>query len=399
MMKSSFQNAAAFMEQKLKDRPRGLDLFVKKLAANNVRAFDEGVPTVYVSGYAFPMELLAAFEVTPFDFEIACNNLPAAISGHGSSIMIRAENEGYSRDLCSFHRLAIGCVQQGILPKGNLYITSSYYCNGKAKTNEIIANHDGKESILFDVPNEISASSIKYVTMQLKEIASRLGEITGHQLDMDMLKEAIRWSNRARASLQEIHDLMKAKPCPWDGVRACLLELSGAIFYGTPIREEINQMLLREIKERIETGKLLPEKHRILWFPWVPVQTTHIFKTLKENHVNVVMAEVARIWWSELDEEKPFEALALKALQNLHVGTANARVEALVRLAEEYDVGGAIHFSTPACYHENVSYRLISDALKDKGMPMLNLDGDMTDERNYSPEQTAVKLSTFLEML
>jgi benzoyl-CoA reductase/2-hydroxyglutaryl-CoA dehydratase subunit BcrC/BadD/HgdB len=399
MMKSTYQNLVVFMEQRLKERPRGFDLFLKELTANNVRAFDEDVATIYVSGYAFPMELLAAFDVIPFDYEIACNNLPAAISGNGSSIMISAENEGYARDLCSFHRLAIGCMLQGILPKGDLFITSSYYCNGKEKTNEIIANSMGKESILFDVPNEISASSIEYVVLQLKEIASRLERITGNRLNMDRLKESIRWSNKARASLQEIHNVMKSKPCPWDGARACLLELGGALLYGTPVREEINQMLVQEMKERIKEEKLLPEKFRLLWFPWVPVQTTNIFKTLKANHANVVMAEVARIWWSELDERKPFEALALKALQNLHVGKAESRVRALEEIAEEFDVDGAIHFSTPACYHENASLRLIRDALQEKGVPLLNLDGDMTDERNYSPEQTANKLTIFLEML
>ena len=345
------------------------------------------------------MELLWAFDVVPFDFEIACNNLPVATSGNGSSIMITAENEGYSRDLCSFHRIAIGCMLQGMLPRGDLYITSSIWCHGKAKTNEILANSEGKESVLFDVPNEISTSSLQYVATQLKEIASRLETITGKKLDPDRLKESIRWSNRARSSWKEVLDLMKTKPCPWDGVRACLLALAGALLWGTPVRDEINQMLIQEMKERIKTGKLFPESYRVLWFPWVPAQTTNIFTTLRENQVSVVMAEVAGIWWSELDESNPFEALALKALQNLHVGTAEGRVKALVALAEEYDVDGAIHFSTPACHHENASFRLISDAMKEKGLPTIDLDGDMTDERNYSPERTMAILTSFIEIL
>jgi len=68
-------------------------------------------------------------------------------------------------------------------------------------------------------------------------------------------------------------------------------------------------------------------------------------------------------------------------------------------LAGEYNVDGAIHFSTPACYHETASFRLISDTLKEKGLPVLDLDGDMTDERNYSPERTLTKLMTFLDIL
>lgn len=398
-MRSSFQQIEAFMEQRLAKKPRGFDLFTKELASSMVGAYEQDAKTVYVSGYAFPTELLWAFDVVPFDFEIACNNLPAAASGNGSTIMIASEKRGYSRDICSFDRLIIACMIQGVLPKGDLYITSSYYCHGKAKANEIVANHEGKESILFDVPNEISISSIQYVTGQLKDIASRLEAITGEKLDMNRLKEASRRSNKARSSLQTINDLMKAKPFPYNPVKACLLALGGAIFWGSPLRDKIHQLVIKELEDRINQGTALPEKYRVLWYPWVPVQQTNIFATLKAHHVSVPMVEACRVWWSELDEGDPFDALARKALENYHVGRAEKRVTALVKLAEEYDVDGVIHFATPACHCENIAFPLIRDAMKEKGLPTLNLEGDMTDERNYSPEQTMNKLTSFVEVL
>jgi benzoyl-CoA reductase/2-hydroxyglutaryl-CoA dehydratase subunit BcrC/BadD/HgdB len=74
-------------------------------------------------------------------------------------------------------------------------------------------------------------------------------------------------------------------------------------------------------------------------------------------------------------------------------------VKSLVKIAEAYEVDGAIHFATPACHHENAAFRLISDTLRAKGLPVLNLEGDMTDERNYSPGQTASSLDSFLEII
>ncbi len=398
-MKNSFQNIQAFLEKRLEKRPSGWDMFSKEMVSTFLRAFDESSKVVWVSCYTFPMELLWAFDVIPFDFEIACNILPAAVGGNGSSIMIGAEKEGYSRDICSFWRLALGAHFQGILPKGDLFLTSNNYCNGKAKTNEILASYQGKESVLFDLPNEISNSSIKYVTSQLKDIVTRLENLTGEKLDLDRLREAIRWSNWARSSFQEVNSLMKRKPCPWDGYTAGLFGISGRLFWGSPLREEINQMLIREMKERIQSGKLFPEDYRILWFPWVPVQPTNIFTTLRENKINVVMVEAARVYWSEIDESNPFEGLALKALQDPYLGKADKRVQAIIELTKEYDVDGVIHFSTPACRHENGSTRLIRDALRNEGIAFLNIDGDMTDERNYLPMQTMTKLSSFLEIL
>jgi len=397
-MREQYQQFLLFMDQRLASRPRGFDLFNRELLSAFVRAFDDNTRTVYVSGYAFPTELLWAFDMVPFDFEIACNNLPAATSGHGSTIMKISEGEGYSRDICAFDRLILGCQLDGKLPKGDLYLTSSYYCHGKAKANEIVARREGRESILFDVPNEISLASINYVVAQLKDIAHKLEGVVGRRMDLDRLKEAIRSSNRSRSSLLEINELMKCKPCPWDGVRACLLSL-GAIFWGSPIQEQIHKMLFQEIKERIEKGTTSPESSRILWFPWVPVQQTNIFTILRENQVSVPMVEAAYVWWSDLDEDHPFEALARKALENYMVGPADRRVKSLAKMAEEYEVDGAIHFATPACHHENAAFRLIRDALRTKGLPVLNLEGDMTDERNYSPDLTASSLESFLEII
>ena len=111
------------------------------------------------------------------------------------------------------------------------------------------------------------------------------------------------------------------------------------------------------------------------------------------------MVEVAEVWWSELDEDHPFEALAHKALDNYMVGPATKRVRSLARMADDYGVDGLIHFATPACHHENAAFKLISEAMEARGLPILNLDGDMTDERNYSPGQTAGTLTSFLQII
>lgn len=399
MMKQAFQTMVQMLEEGLEEKHRSFNYFTRQVYQKSLEAFDENSKVVYVSGYAFPVELLWAFDVVPFDLEIACNNLPNVMSGQGSTIMLHAENQGFSRDICSFHRLIISCAYENMLPKGDLCLTSNYYCHGKAKTNEILADYFGKEIIIFDVPNEISPASIQYVSSQLRDIASRLEEVTGEKLDMERLKESIRSSNRARSLLEEVNDLMKTKPCPWNGRESCLLGLAGALFWGSYHREEVNQMFLDEIKDRIAKKKLRPEDKRILWFPWVPVQTTNIYQILRRYNISIVMAEAGLIWWSELDEDNPFETLALKALQDPHVGSVDRRIKNLKKCVVDYDVNGAIHFSTTACYHENGSFRIIADSLKEMGVPCLDLAGDMSDERFFSPEQTENRLTTFIEML
>ena len=41
----------------------------------------------------------------------------------------------------------------------------------------------------------------------------------------------------------------------------------------------------------------------------------------------------------------------------------------------------------------------MKDALAEVGVPMLNLDGDGIDDRNYAPGQEKTRVEAFLEML
>ena len=165
--------------------------FFHEISGKLVQAYRGGMPVVWVSCYAFPMELLWAFDVIPFDFEMAVSLLPLASNGKGSCIMKYAEEKGYPLESCSVHRLALGAFFKGLFPDGDLFLSSSYYCGGKARINEIIADAHGKEGILFDVPNKLDKSSVRYVREQLIEITHKLEALTGKPLDRERLRQCI----------------------------------------------------------------------------------------------------------------------------------------------------------------------------------------------------------------
>ena len=62
------------MEQQTAVARRGkgsaMALWLNEWARLVLRAYEPGSKVVYVSAYAFPMEILAAFDVVPFDFEL-----------------------------------------------------------------------------------------------------------------------------------------------------------------------------------------------------------------------------------------------------------------------------------------------------------------------------------------
>jgi len=399
MLKIFYEGMKKSAEEEFQRRPRAWLMYTIQLTSTLLKAFEDDAKVVWTTYYSFPMELLAAFDVVPFDFEIGCNLLPGVDPKGCVDIMTEAEARGYSLDLCSFHRLALGSYFLGYFPKADLLLTTSHFCDGKTKTNQILARYYGKEAMMLDVPNELSKESVTYVSKQLQGIAGKLEEISGHKLDLDRLQECIRASNRARAAYGRLAELWKTKPFAWDGSRLCNLSIIGNMFSGTPFQEQLYQKIIEECEQRIAEGKVAPEEFRVLWLAWFPAQRTNINEIFRQNKVSIVMSELARVYWDEVDEKHPFEGMALRCLKNPYVGPIEQRLAGVLQMVDEYAVDGVVHFSSAACRHANASFRMIMDALVARDVPFLVLDGDMSDQRNYSAEGTWSLLESFIEVM
>jgi benzoyl-CoA reductase/2-hydroxyglutaryl-CoA dehydratase subunit BcrC/BadD/HgdB len=362
-----------------------------------LRAFDPDAKVVFVSAYAFPMELLAAFDVVPFDFELASAMI--GTTKMGVPTMLECEDRGHSQDVCSFHRIALGAFHMDYFPKPDLLLTTSYYCDGKAKTNEILSILHEKEAMLLQVPAEISRNALRYVEQQLRQIADKIAKTVGRPFDQEKLKEAVRSSNRARRAQQKMLELLKHRPAPWGGRELISFSINSLWLSASEVKERLNSEFLRQMERAIEADQAGPERHRIYWFAWIPTYPSNLFEVLAEHQVSVPLCENFRVFWDEIDEENPFEGLALKCLKNPFVGAGARRTEGLEAITKDYAIDGALLFATPACRHSKSTHRILRDQMMKLGAPLLTLDMDISDPRGYSPEQTRSRLEEFFEIL
>ena len=379
------------------EEARPQSVWLSEWARLMLDAYEPGKTVVYTSCYAFPAELLAAFDVAQFDFEFA-----AAMFGLNASAvprLVEAESRGCPTDMCSLHRIALGGAFRDEFPKPDLLITTSHYCDQKSKTNDIVARLYGAEPVLLDVPGAVTADSVRYVEKQLRGIARRIAEVSGQRFDEDRLREAVRSANRARRSHLALLELLKHRPAPWSDVALVPYSIQGRQFSGTPVLERLNQAFVRYMERRIASGELEPERHRVFWFAWVPVYATNIFEVFRAHRVSLPRCETLAVYWDEIDEQNPFEGLARKCLQDPLVGPHARRVEGLEITMDEYHIDGALLFATPACRNANGAYRLLQDSLAALDIPLLTLDMDIGDERGYSPEQVRNRLEVFIEVL
>jgi benzoyl-CoA reductase/2-hydroxyglutaryl-CoA dehydratase subunit BcrC/BadD/HgdB len=361
------------------------------------KAYEPDSKVVYVSAYAFPMEILAAFDVVPFDFELT-SGLAGALK-EAVPALEEAEGRGYSPDTCAFHRTALGASHLGDFPKPEILVTSSFYCDGKVKTNEILGSLHDRECLLLQVPASVSRDSLRYVEKQLREIAAKIGEAVGQKLDEDRLAQAVRTSNRARQSQLAMLELLKRRPAPWGGFDLVAYSINSLMFAGTPTKETLDEAFRVELQQKVENGGREPESHRIYWFAWVPTYRSNVFDLLAKNGIAVPLCETFRVHSEEIDEDDPFAGLALRCLRDPFVGAGSRRTEGLGRIVEDYALDGAILFATPACRQANTAHPLLKDAFAELGLPFLVLDMDIGDPRDYSPGYSRARLEVFAELL
>ncbi|NPV80850.1 MAG: 2-hydroxyacyl-CoA dehydratase [Firmicutes bacterium] len=384
------------------------------------RAFDAKNHVIWSSAFA-PVEILRSLGLTIFSPEAASAVFSAF--GLAEKMLETAEESFHSRDTCTFHRVAMGALLEGLYPQPDGLVASSHLCDGCPGLfrNVYLESLFGKGSntntqplpdqnrkppyYIIDVPwGRLDDEAVRYTARQLEDMFYGLASCFGLSPDLDELKQAIRLSNEARTWAIRANELKRLRPCP-----VTAREVADYVYvmftgFGSRDAAEIYRTLYDEARERVKDGgsgpNPLSERYRILWLHLRPFYAGHLWGYLEDKlGVKIVFDEFSHIYWDELDPDYPFESLARKALSHPGHGPIERRVKTVLRLVEDYQVDGVIHFSHWGCRQSAGGAVMIKDYLKKHGIPVLILDGDCIDRRNYAEGQTITRLEGFIEML
>jgi benzoyl-CoA reductase/2-hydroxyglutaryl-CoA dehydratase subunit BcrC/BadD/HgdB len=312
-----------------------------------------------------------------------------------------SESKGFSTDSCSYHRTIIGAAMDGLLPEPDVLIGASIPCNGGVKALKRIGEIFNKDVFILNIPIEITPDSIDYLTDQYKEMIEYVENETGRKLDYDKLKKTIKYNNQAREYLIEANNLCKNVPCP-----ANSNDLKNFIIYillqGTEEGVQVAKLYRDEFKFRVENGLtgLSEEKFRLMWIQNRIQFKTDLLDILEERFgANIVIDELNHIWWEPMDENQPLRSLAHRMMTHPIVGPVERRLKVITQLAQEYKIDGAVNPAHWGCRQTAGARVLFKDALQKIGIPLIHLDVDCVDERNYAQGQIMTRLEAFLEML
>jgi benzoyl-CoA reductase/2-hydroxyglutaryl-CoA dehydratase subunit BcrC/BadD/HgdB len=348
-----------------------------------------------------PTELFYAMDIVPFFPEGACAML--ANSGLITRSLEAAKKSCYSGDSCSFLRCVAGASMENFFPTPDMLVCTSTCCDGAPKMFYNISKRYKADYFLLDIPyNYNSADAVDYLARQMEEMVKAIEERMGRKLDPERLKQAIHFSNQAREYFLKANQLRASVPAPLSGKEAIDYAAGIASTWGTEKIVDIYKLLYEELKERVEknNGILYDKKHRILWRHLRPYYRDVVMQHL-ENGANTVIAfeEVNCVPWDEMNPDDPYRSLARKVLSNPGIGDIEHWIDKTLEFVEKYNIDGVVDFGHWGCRSSDSALQMLKDALRARQIPLLKINGDCIDNRDYSEGRTRIELDGFLELL
>lgn len=340
-----------------------------------------------------PVELLHAMGIHPLLVEGFSSFLSGA---ECEDIFVdHAEKIGISDTLCSYHKAFIGAVDLEVVPKSKFVITSSMICDANLNTARHISEKYGIPYYYLDIPYEYNEYTKEYVVSQLHEIVEFMQDIMNTKFDLDKFKGVMQIENETRGYMKDFYEKLKYRYFPNTLTIEMFRLFASHLGIGRcDVRDFYKTQALDIENYPRYSGK------RILWSHIMPFYSN----TLKEYfnfdpEYQLVACDYNFDTDWKIDYDSPYEALADKFLKNRLNGSFDLKVKNIIDIAESFMVDGVINFCSFGCKECSGGTMLLKNALKEKGIPYLSIDGDGIDRRNAQEGQIKTRVDAFMEIL
>jgi benzoyl-CoA reductase subunit B len=383
------------------------------------------------SAYVFVMgslaEILRSFDIHTIFPEI--NGLQQAVRHVADDDIGRAEDIGFSADVCGYVKADVGMQLRGgdhpmgKIPPPSLAVYTNA-CNTYIKWAEIWERMYHVPTFTLDVPGSRAAGRLtwpgqvdfendrKYVAGQINELITLCEEVTGRKFDIDKLREAMAHTNTMSRMWKRLIEINKSTPAVYNAVTDGTVFLGMMNGYrGRPEGAKYFTELVEEMEYKAANGIGTPfeEKYRLAF---VGVPCYPIFRRFSEMFTEWGGAFVGSsyLWFAsgganlgyEYDLDHPLESLAEGLLVTVRdsMDSMFFSDKNLIDMIEPYGIDGVV-------YHPVKSCRTVSTGLADNrravmaatDVATLFMESDHMDKRVVSEAQLKNRVDAFFEGL
>ncbi len=397
-----------------------LRLWLKELI-DLVSARDEGKRLVY---FGFPTIAGPAAAIANASEETFCISPDTVlcftlgqIFNKLTPILEAGEENGLppGHGLCTLQTIRVGGMAKGIIPVPDLALGSSYYCDMGSKADELLHERYGHPAVYVDgsmdsrwgeFPNFLP-ERVELLSGQLEKIFDRIKEVLGIEVTPEARQEGASRSRELNSALNELVELVRmADPQP---VSLVEVELARRLTNGSTSRRIITEgteaiaTLNQEIRERIDRGFGIVEKGAPRTaIVNAPFSDPSIIRMMENLGLSISIG-LFTLLSARVRKATPFISGEIQAKQEMERGLFHSNyglIKWAADIARESNVDGIIwnyHFNCRPLAQPSHLFKQFVE--KETGIPVLSLESDWYDSRNYSAASLRTRVETFAEIL
>ncbi len=354
----------------------------------------------------FPSELIYAMGLVPMHTETS-TWMTALFTGECDDIIAEGANLGLASEICTPHRGLAGAYSLGVLPRPDVMLWSNMVCDNTAKSGELIMELCQCPGFFIDHPFKDSQKEVQYLTGELEDMVHFLEEQSGKKMDYDRLAEIVGRMDKQIEMVRQVNELRKNVPTPFSPLGFLELLTIDYLFPGQPEAIEYLEMLLGELKEKVQQGKgAVPnEKFRLMTLFIPPMYLMNFLEKTSIEHGAVSVIEPFFTFWGQgrLDPSKPLESVARKSYMipemRMYGPMDERALKSITGCAKDYKVDGTVYWADTGCRHSCATIKLFKDTLNKMDVPTLTIDCDVVDHTATSETEVKEKLEQFFELL
>ncbi|HQJ08006.1 MAG TPA: 2-hydroxyacyl-CoA dehydratase family protein [Deltaproteobacteria bacterium] len=379
----------------------------------------EGAFVVWIA-IIVPAEIFSGFDNVVYAVPESHAALCAG-KGVGPLLCEKAEQLGYSTDLCSYARIDLGTAFGGAessptfgLPKPDLIISNNNNCSLLVKWFDVYHRAWGVPHVLLDIPfcyENQSRADFEYIMAQFGGLIRTIEDLSGQKFDINKARESVKLSSRALKEWKRFLSFATHRPSGITAFDSFVQMAPILTSRGTEKLAEHYRLLADETEEQVKNG-IFPvpgERYRLLWdniAPWH--QLRKMSSRLASLDANITSASYTYCIGALEGEYEPYEFDGkdplqwLARLQNFSVCPhgLNLRGRAMKEVIGRNAIDGVVFASNRSCkVYSLMQMDQMRHMKEELGIPCIMIDVDHADVRKYSEETTFTRLEALIEMI
>lgn len=356
-----------------------------------------------------PTEIFHAMGLSPWMAEIVGILLPMV---HGSRIeeyIDSAENYGITPDTCSLPKSAMGMTLAGCMPKPVAMVASNMPCDTAMAGYIVMEEALGVPTYRLDIPHDFKSDrAVTYFAEELRKMIVWLEANTPGRMDWNKLRSICETRNKTLQLEMDLWELLRNKPSPMAGEPITYNHfLFMQLYPGHPDGIAYFERLLEITDDAVRKGKgaIANERYRALL--WNPMTLTYPdLYTVNEKRwgMSIMMDMLAFRRHPIIDTSTP-ESM----LRDLAVCTMNGPMarhtrgpvenffQDLFYLVDHFDIDMVMMAEHVGCKNTKALNGMFRELCRDRGIPLLFINDDMTDSRVVSGKDIQRQIDNFME--